>query len=334
MSKGKVRLVRHLRKHRFIWRPDVLVVGIIIAMILGLIIHAPLGVRNALGVLGDVGVGLVFFVYGMRLHTRDVLAGLKNIRLQGLVFIFTYMVFPLIGFALGKLTGTFLGSGFALGFLYLSLLPSTIQSSVAMVSIGRGNVAAAVTSATISNIAGIFITPVLVLLFLNIDGAHAGGITSVLLKLLVPFIVGQCLQPWVGDWFRAHPKVVRTTDNSSIIVIVFSSVLNATADGAWKGVTVATIATLFGLCCLMLALMLGLTWQVSKWCGFSMEDRIAILMCGSKKSLASGLPMAKALFPPSIVAPLNVPVVIFHQLQIFVCALLAQHLRKRDGYKD
>ncbi|SDE31716.1 solute carrier family 10 (sodium/bile acid cotransporter), member 7 [Actinobaculum suis] len=311
------------------WRPDPLVTGILVALVAGLLIHAPAGPRHVLEIVGDLAVATVFFVYGMRLRTSDVLRGLRNVRLHGLVLISTYVFFPLVGFGLGHLTAPFLGEGFALGFLYLSLLPSTIQSSVTMVSIARGNVAAAVTSATISNILGMFLTPLLVMLFLDVGGASGGGLTSVLLKLLLPFILGQCLQPFVGNFWRAHPKLVRTVDNTSIILIVFSSVLNATAEGAWKGVTLGTIVVLSLLCCVMLAVMLGLTWWTAGLAKLSTEDRIVVLMCGSKKSLATGLPMAKAIFPGPIVAPLTVPVVVFHQLQILVCAIIARRLAKR-----
>ncbi|MDY5126681.1 bile acid:sodium symporter family protein [Actinotignum sp. GS-2025f] len=313
------------------YRPDPLVAGIILAMIAGLLIPAPSALRAHLGTVSDLAVACVFLVYGMRLRTRDVLAGLRNIRLQGLVFLCTYLIFPLLGFALGHLVAPVVGPAFALGFLYLALLPSTIQSSVTMVSIARGNVAAAVTSATVSNIAGIFLTPLLVLLFLHVEGASAGSINSVLLKLLLPFVIGQCLQPWVGTWFRAHPRLVRTVDNTSIILIVLSSVLNATAEGAWAGVTVWTILGLLALCCVLLAAMLSITWWLGGLARMRVEDRIVVLMCGSKKSLATGLPMAKALFAPATVAPLSVPVVIFHQLQIFVCAILARRLARRHS---
>lgn len=313
-------------RNKISWRPDPLVTGIFLALVAGLLIHAPEAPRRVLEVGADLAVATVFFVYGMRLRTTDVLRGLRNVKLQGLVLAATYIVFPVVGFALGKITASLLGSDFALGFLYLSLLPSTIQSSVTMVSIARGNVAAAVTSATISNTLGMFLTPLLVLGFLHVEGASGGGFTSVLLKLLLPFILGQCLQPWVGNWWRAHPRLVRTVDNTSIILIVFSSVLNATAEGAWADVTLGTIFALLGLCAMMLAAMLGITWWVAGLAGLNREDRIVVLMCGSKKSLATGLPMAKALFPPATVAPLSVPIVVFHQLQIFVCAIIARRL--------
>ena len=310
------------------WHPDWFVVGIIAAMVAGLVVEISAATRDLFSLIADLSVCLIFLVYGMRLRTSEVTAGLRNVKLQGLVLGCTYLLFPILGWALSFSVQPWLGEGFAHGFLYLALLPSTIQSSVTFVSIARGNVAAAVCSATVSNILGMFITPLLVLLFLNIGGASSGGLTSVVTKLLLPFISGQILQPWVGSWWRAHKTLVKRMDNGSIILIVFSAVLNATAEGAWKGVTVWTLVILVMLCGVLLAAMLAGTWWIAGRCGMQRDDRIVVLMCGSKKSLASGLPMAKALFPASIVGALIVPVVVFHQMQIFTCAIIANRLSR------
>ncbi|MCF2706250.1 bile acid:sodium symporter [Arcanobacterium haemolyticum] len=309
------------------FRFDPLITGIIVALIAGLLVPLPRGVLGVVSDLADVGVGAVFLVYGMRLRTREVFAGLTNIRVQSLVLGATYILFPILGFAAGRLLAPWLGEGFAVGFLFLSLLPSTIQSSVTFVSIARGNVGAAVCAATISNILGMFITPLLVLRLLNVGGADTGGLASVLTKLLLPFIIGQLLQPIVGEWWRAHKRVVKTIDTSSIVLIVFSATCSATASGAWAGISVWTLALLLALSAVLLGVMLALTWWGGKAAGLNREDNIVLLMCGSKKSLAPGLPMAKALFAPHVVGAIIVPVVVFHQLQLMVCAVIARRLR-------
>lgn len=300
-------------------------------MVLGLVLQLPERAHEAFSLVADLSVATVFVVYGMRIRTRDVVDGLRNVKLQGMVLAATYILFPALGFAIGKIVTPWLGTGFATGFLYLSLLPSTIQSSVTFVSIARGNVAAAVCAATISNLLGIVITPILVLVFLKIEGANGDGFLSVFLLLLLPFILGQIIQPKVGNWWRAHRTLVRFVDNTSIILIVFSAVLGATAAGAWHGVTVWTILLLLGLSGVLLTLLLVTTWWIGSVAGLNRADRIVLLMCGSKKSLASGLPMAKALFPTAMVGSVIVPVVIFHQLQLFVCAILARHLGLTAG---
>ena len=313
---------------------DPFVVGIILAMALGLALPIPVKGREILSLGADLSVCLVFFVYGMRLRTNEVLAGLTNIKLQLTVLVATYVAFPVFGFLMSEALEPVWSHGFATGFLYLAILPSTIQSSVTFVSIARGDVAAAVCSATISNILGMFVTPFLVFLMLDINGATGGGLGSVMTKLLAPFLAGQCLQPFVGEWFRARRPLVKKIDNSSIILIVFSAVLNATAEGAWAGVTAWTILVLLALCVALLATMLTLTWFIPGKLGMSREDKIVVLMCGSKKSLATGLPMAKALFPPSLVGTVIVPVVVFHQIQILVCAVIAARLGRHAEKTD
>ncbi|VEI12399.1 bile acid:sodium symporter family protein [Trueperella bialowiezensis] len=308
------------------FKPDFLLTGIVTALILGLVIPVPDDVAAGLSIAADIGVAMVFLVYGMRLRTSEVIEGLKNVKLQGAVLATTYVIFPLVGLAFYWITGSFIGTAFATGLLYLSLLPSTVQSSVTFVSIARGDVAAAVCAATISNILGMFITPLLVLIFMDLGGASTGGIDSVLLKLLLPFVVGQLLQPKVGEWMRAHRNITRITDNSAIILVVFSAVVKATNDGAWSSVTIGGFAVLVVVLALMLAIIFAFTWHGGKLLGFARAQKIVLLMCGSKKSLATGLPMAKALFDPALVGAIAVPVIIFHQMQLMVAAVIARRL--------
>ncbi|MGV4324887.1 bile acid:sodium symporter family protein [Trueperella pyogenes] len=308
------------------FRPDFLLTGIVLALILGLLLPVPPYHIAQLSALADVGVGLVFLVYGMRLRTSEVVEGMRNIKLQAAVLASTYIVFPVVGLVLYYAVGGFVGVAFATGMLYLSLLPSTVQSSVTFVSIARGDVGAAVCAATISNILGMFLSPLLVLLLMNLEGAHTGGLQSVLLKLLLPFVVGQLLQPKVGDWVRAHRNITKYTDNGAIILVVFVAVVKATADGAWSSVTFAGFALLFLILGVILSLMLALTWHGGRWLTFTRAQRIVLLMCGSKKSLATGLPMAKALFDPSVVGAVVVPVIVFHQIQLMACAVIARRL--------
>ncbi len=312
------------------FRPDPLITGIVVALLAGLFLPVSDDVARILSIVADVGVGAVFLVYGMRLPTSEVVRGLRNVRLQGAVLVSTYVLFPLLGFALYWLTGDIIGISFATGLLYLSLLPSTVQSSVTFVSIARGDIAGAVCAATISNILGMFLTPALVLLFMNVEGASTGGFQSVLLKLLLPFIVGQLLQPFVGNWIRSHRSLTKTVDYTAIILVVFSAVVKATNDGAWSSVTVGGFAVLFVVLIILLVLMLLATWFIGKPLKLPRAERIVVLMCGSKKSLATGLPMAKALFDPALVGAIAVPVIIFHQIQLMVCAVIARRLARGE----
>lgn len=306
---------------------DPLITGILTALIAGILIPTNESFRTGASIVADVAVFCVFLVYGMRLPTREVWNGMKNIRMQSMVLAATYVIFPLLGWGLSTAAEPIIGPHLALGVLYLSLLPSTVQSSVTFTSIARGDVAGAVCAATISNLLGMVLTPVLVLFALNIDGAQAGSITTVLMKLLLPFVVGQILQIWVGEWMRTHKKATILVDRGAIVTVVFSATVDATAQGAWTTVTGWGLALLIGVLAVLLALMLGLTWGLSR--RMPIEERIVVLMCGSKKSLATGLPMAKAMFSPAVIGTVAVPVIIFHQIQLMVCALLARKLAKR-----
>ena len=261
---------------------------------LGILIPVPAVLVNALGYLGNVLIVLLFFLYGARLSTKEIWEGLKNWRLQGAVALSTFVLFPLLGIAMHPLDLKLLGPVFALGTLYLTLLPSTVQSSVTFTSIAGGNIAGAVCSATISNIAGIILTPALVFVVMGrASGIEATRVVNVLLQLLLPFVLGQLLHRFIGKWLNTHRALTKATDNGTI--------------------------------------MLTLTWNLGRWISLNRRDRIVLLMCGSKKSLATGLPMAAIIFPPATVAAVTIPVIVFHQFQLVVCAVLARRLAAKPA---
>ncbi|HIZ36725.1 MAG TPA: bile acid:sodium symporter [Candidatus Ruania gallistercoris] len=306
---------------------DPFMVLILLALVLGLVLPLPTAAIDGVGVAGDVAIFLLFFVYGLRLSTREVLGGLRNWRLQSSIFGSTYVLFPLLGLLIAAVAEPLIGATLATGMLYLTLLPSTVQSSVAFVSVARGNVAGAICAATLSNVAGMVLTPLLVLWLMGASGSQGmGGIQAVLLQLLLPFVVGQLLQPFFGSWVRAHAGITKVLDRGTVVLLVFGAVLSATADGVWQQVSPLMLVALLGLSGVLLAVMLSVTWYGGRGLGLDRGDRIALLMCGSKKSLATGLPMALVLFTPAVAATIAVPVIIFHQLQLVVCAALARRL--------
>jgi sodium/bile acid cotransporter 7 len=309
---------------------DPLVALVVLALLLGLLVPVPAGAAAGLDRVTTVAIALLFFGYGARLATSQVRAGMRNWRLQGSILVATFVVFPLLGLAVQLLPDAVLSPALQTGVLYLTLLPSTVQSSVVFTSIARGNVAGAVTGATVSNVAGIVVTPALVAVFMGGHGGlGAGGVVRTLSELLVPFVVGQCVQPWTGAWLRAHGSLTRATDRTAIVLVAYSAVSEATRSGAWHGVTVGTVAALLAVSAALLAVLLVLTWRAGAWWGLDRPDRIALLMCGSKKSLATGLPMAAVLLPATVAATVTLPVVVFHQLQLVVCAAIARRLAER-----
>ncbi|GAA3388606.1 bile acid:sodium symporter family protein [Streptomyces roseoviridis] len=275
-------------------------------------------------------VALLFFLYGARLSTREAWEGLRHWRLHATVLACTFLLFPLLGLAGRGLVPAVLSPDLYNGFLFLCLVPSTIQSSIAFTSIARGNVPAAICAGSFSSLAGILLTPLLAALLLGngAGGLSADSLVKIVLQLLVPFLAGQLLRRWIGGFVARHKKVLGLVDRGSILLVVYTAFSAGMTQGVWHLVTPARLGLLLVAEAVLLAVMLALTWYGARRLGFGREDRIAIQFAGSKKSLAAGLPMASVLFGAH--ASLAVlPLMLFHQMQLVVCALIARR-RSRD----
>lgn len=278
-------------------------------------------------------IALLFFMHGAKLSRANVIAGLGHWRLHLLVLAFTFGLFPLLGWLLKPVFTWTLNSELGVGMLFLCTLPATVQSAIALTGIARGNVAAAVCSASASSLIGVFVTPLLVSwLVVSADSASASNWDAVLRimeQLLLPFAVGQLVQPWIGAWVKRHASTLRLVDQSSILLVVYTAFSAAVIEGLWSRVPLPTLLLLVVVCCGLLAIVLVTTTQLSRRLGFAKEDEITIVFCGSKKSLASGVPMAKVLFAAPQVGMMLLPLMLFHQIQLMVCAVLAQRYGKR-----
>lgn len=275
-------------------------------------------------------IAFLFFLYGARLSTREALDGLRHWRLHGTVLACTFVIFPVLGLAARGLVPVFLTHPLYQGLLFLTLVPSTIQSSIAFTSIARGNVPAAICAGSFSSLAGIVITPLLAAALLGSSGGgfSADSLVKIVLQLLVPFVAGQVLRPWVGGFVARHKKLLGYVDRGSILLVVYTAFSEGMVQGIWHQVSPARLGGLLVVEAVLLAVMLALTWYGAKALRFDREDRIAIQFAGSKKSLASGLPMASVLFGAH--ASLAVlPLMLFHQMQLMVCAVIAKR-RARD----
>ncbi len=287
--------------------------------------------KDVLDVVVMAAIATLFFLYGARISPQAIWAGITHWRLQSLVFGTTFIVFPLIGFGIMLLVDGRIDSGLAVGLLFVSLLPSTVQSSIAFTSIARGNVPAALCCASLSNLAGVVITPLLVALFLSADagGASFDSIRDIGLQILLPFIAGQCARPFIGQWLNRQKTLTMLVDRGSILLVVYSAFSAGVVAGIWSKVTPQGLALILVLDAVMLALVMGFTVAASRLLRFSVEDEIAIVFCGSKKSMASGLPMANIIFPASAVGLIVLPLMLFHQMQLMVCAALARRYSLR-----
>lgn len=311
---------------------DPLSIGVFVMMLLGLIVPTTPEIRAFLDVAQDWAIMLLFLLYGARLPTNEVIDGLKNWKLQGSIFLTTFAVFPLISLILAPLLQPFLTQLLVAGVIYICVLPSTIQSSVALTGAARGNVAGAICAATLSNVGGMFITPFLAAFLVGGDGSGttAGvtvdGFINIFKILLAPFIVGQLSRPWVGAYVQSKANITKQVDRSVIWLNVFAAVAMATADGVWADVDATQLIIMCIVCVILLAIVLIFTWSVGKLIGMNYGDRVALLMCGSKKSLSSGLPIAAAIFPTAILGLISVPLIVYHQIQLVVCAVIAGRL--------
>ncbi|MEU5952821.1 bile acid:sodium symporter family protein [Streptomyces sp. NPDC047525] len=275
-------------------------------------------------------VAFLFFLYGARLSTREALDGLKHWRLHLTVLACTFIAFPLLGLAAKGLVPYVLTPALYSGFLFLTLVPSTIQSSIAFTSMARGNVPAAICAGSFSSLAGIVLTPLLAAALLGNSGGgfSADSVMKIVLQLLVPFLAGQFLRRWIGGFIARNKKVLGFVDRGSILLVVYTAFSEGMVQGIWHQVTPLRLGALLGVEAVLLAVMLALTWYGAKKMGFDRGDRIAIQFAGSKKSLAAGLPMASVLFGAQ--ASLAVlPLMLFHQMQLMVCAVIAKR-RSRD----
>lgn len=284
--------------------------------------------------IADAGISLLFFLHGAKLSREAIIAGAANWRLQIATLLITFALFPLLGFGLSHvIVLAQLGDPMlASGILFLTLLPSTVQSSIAFTSIAGGNVAGAVCAASISNIAGILLTPLLVGVLMHLSAAGQGDIwdsaQTIALHLLLPFVVGHLSRPLVGAFVARHKTMVGRVDRGAILLIVYTAFSAAVVEGLWQRLSLLTVIAVVGVCILLLAIVLGLSWRAGQMLGLSRDDRIVLLFCGSKKSLASGVPMAGALFPASQVGLLILPLMLFHQIQLIACAMIARHLAR------
>ena len=286
--------------------------------------------------LTAAAIALLFFLHGAKLSRRAIIAGAMHWRLHILIFAWTFVVFPILGWVTYPALVPLLGKGLAAGVIYLCVLPGTVQSAIAFTSIARGNIPAAVCAASASSIVGIVITPVLLQIILGADTSALGGgalltsIWKISVQILLPFVVGHAMRPLIGGWMDRHHTLVHAVDQSSILLVVYTAFSESVIGGLWTSVGLGSLAWLTIVCCVLLAVVLAANMWSTRRLGFNRADEIAIVFCGSKKSLATGVPMAGVLFGAAAIGPMLLPLMIFHQIQLMVCAVLAQHYPHPD----
>lgn len=285
-----------------------------------------------LATVATAAVMLLFFLHGVKLPRENLVAALANWKLHLLILGSTYLVFPLIGLTLSKLWPSLLPDDLWAGVLFLCALPSTVQMSIAFTSMARGNVAASVTSAAASNLLGIVFTPLIAGALLHAQGGGdvpLSGIWKVVLQLLLPFVAGHLLRPWLANWASRRKALISWSDRLTILLSVYSAFSAAVIDGIWSRIPLWTLLVLALVCAFMLVTMMLLTYRGAGLAGLPPDEQRSALFCGTFKSVVSGVPMARVLFPSAEIGAMILPVMIFHQLQMMTSATLAPRLAKK-----
>ena len=313
--------------------PDRFILWLLAALLLGIRVPVAGAAAAAVDGLTLAAIFALFFLHGVRLPREALLAGVTDWRLHLAILALTFLLFPLAGLALAFALPGLLAPELWTGLLFLCALPSTVQSSIAYTSIARGNVAGAVAAAAFSNLIGVFATPLLAALMLQAQGAAISfaAIGKIFALLFLPFLLGHALRPLLVAAVARRPALTALVDKGTILLAVYGAFSAATVDGVWRRLPPDQVAWLTALLLALLALALAGAAALGRFGGFSRESRAAILFCGSVKSLASGAPMARILFPGAAAGLVILPVMIFHTLQLIVCAWIAAALARRSG---
>lgn len=311
---------------------DPLLIGLAVTVVLAALLPARGAAGHAASIAAEVAIALLFFLYGLRLSPQQAWHGVRQWRLHLLVLAATFVLFPLLGLAARALVPSVLTLDLYRGVLFLCLVPSTLQSSVAFTSIARGHVSAAIVSASLSNLLGIVLTPLLVVLLMNTGGAirvDGGALRDIAVQLLLPFGAGQLARPWIAELLVRYGAVVKVVDRASILLVVYAAFSMGVVQGLWSSVDPWRLVLVFLVTLMLLAVVLAATAAIGRLTRLDRGDAVVLLFCGSKKSLASGLPIALVFFPAATVGLIMLPLMIYHQVQLVVCAVIASRLGRK-----
>jgi len=282
-------------------------------------------------VLGFLAIATLFFLQGARLSPEAIVAGMTNWKLHTCIAGTTFVLFPFLGSMAIVLMPHAFGRPLALGILFLCALPSTVQSSIALTSIAQGNVAGAVCAATASSLMGLVLTPLLFGLMSHMrgGGVDLSSMWQVFAELLLPFAVGHLLRPWIGAWTARNKRLLAVTDRGSILLVVYGAFSAAVTHGIWQQLPPTVLGMLALIVATLLAIALLITSVGARGFGLDHADEVAVVFCGSQKSLVAGIPIASVLFSGPMLGVVVLPIMLYHPMQLVVGAWLARRYAKR-----
>lgn len=314
------------------WRlpVDHYLVAIITTVVLAFVLPSPAAALPVLAIAAQASIMLLFFLYGARLAPAAVWRGLLHWRLQALVLAATFGLFPLLGLAMRVLVPAVLSPELYVGVLFLCLVPSTVQSSVAFTGLAGGNVAAAVSATSASSLIGMVLTPALAATLLDTGAdVSVAGLEHVLLQLQLPFLVGQLIRPWVAPFLDRRRRLVGLVDRVAVLLIVYIAVNAAVGRGVWGLVRPADLVAAMLVDMALLASALAIMAAASRRLGLAPADEIVVVFCGGNKGLVTGVSMLGALLPADIAGIAVLPLIMFHQMQLIASAALASRYARR-----
>ena len=301
---------------------------LVAAVVLALVLPVSTGWRDVAQFVSNAAVFLLFFLNGLRLPRHEVMAGLTNHRLLWPLVCWCFGAMALAGWLVWQAGTGWMPPLLALGFLYLGCLPSTVQSATAYSSLAGGNVASSVVAAALLNLLGVFITAPLFSWLAGGQGGglHADGLLKVVAILLLPFVLGQIAQGWLGGWVRDHRQLATWFDRASIAIAVYVAFSGAVEQRFWTRIDGAGWLWLAGGTAVMLTLAHGGAWLLGGLLRLDRANRITMLFAGAQKSIAMGAPLASVLFAPAAAGIILLPILLYHLVQLVMAAPLATRL--------
>lgn len=308
--------------------PDRFLLVLIATVVLASLLPATGRWLTLIGWVSNAAIVLLFFLHGARLSPQAVLDGARRWRLQGAILLFGYGVIPLVGLAAAHLLQGWWQPGLILGLIFLAVLPTTVQSSIAYASIAGGNVVASVIASAASNLLGVVLAPALFALLAAsaMGGVSLSGVGRIAALLLLPFALGQLLRRPVAPVIARHKAVAGYMDKITIVLAVYVAFSGAVTEGLWHRVSPAEIAAVAAVALTLLVAAMAGAWMLGGAMRLGHADRASFLFAASHKSLATGAPMARVLFPPALAGFVILPLMIYHQLQLMLSAIVAARL--------
>ena len=282
--------------------------------------------------VSNVAVFLLFLFYGMRLARGEVIRGLGNVRFLVPLALWVFAVMGGAGWVAWQVTAPLVPTAVAVGFLYLGVLPSTVQSATVYSSLAGGNVASSVLAAALLNIAGVFLSVPLFSLLAGSAGSVFSGATlvKVLTILLLPFALGQASQRFTGEWAARHRPLMAKMDRAVIGLAVYVAFSGAVEQHVWSKLDPWVWLVVLCACAVLLLVAYGGAWLLSGLLGLARGDRIAMLFAGGQKSIAMGAPLATVLFSPATAGMIMLPLLAYHLAQMVAAAPIAARLKAAE----